>query len=215
MQIYISPQLLIEFCKSNDLFVLNGRIGEKCIAPKPTCKDRSTVDYFLSSAYVMEHICKFRTIEFSPLFSDAHCAVMISLGAEYQSSNCKSNESLVERDPVIKYWDQEKSNIFVNNIDLEELSRINRALDSCSEKQNIGKADIDYVVYNIEHLFKNACKSSFGFKRNSAQVSHTSRETKPWFTHECRNARNMYHKIRRLYNKYKTEHYKKSLKGIQ
>ena len=31
--------ILIEFCKSNDLFVLNGRIGEECIAQKPTCKD--------------------------------------------------------------------------------------------------------------------------------------------------------------------------------
>ena len=49
---------------------------------------------------------------------------------------------------------QEKSDIFVNNIDVEELSCINRALDSCSEKHNIGKADIDSVAYNIEHLFK-------------------------------------------------------------
>ena len=59
---------------------------------------------------------------------------MISIGAEYQSSNCKSNETLVEREQDIKYWDQEKSEIFVNNIDVEELSCINRALDNCSEK---------------------------------------------------------------------------------
>ena len=106
------------------------------------------------------------------MFSDAHCAVTISLGAEYQSSNCKSNETLVEREPVTKYWDQEKSDIFVNNIDVEELSCINRALDNCSEKH--GKADIDSVVYNIEHLFKKACKNPFGFELNSAQASHTS-----------------------------------------
>ena len=43
---------LIKFCKSNDLFVLNGRIGEECIAPKPTYKDPSTVGYLLS-AYVI------------------------------------------------------------------------------------------------------------------------------------------------------------------
>ena len=77
-------------------------------------------------------------------------------------------------------------------------------------KHDIGKADIDSAVYNIEHLFKKACKHSFGFELNSAQASHTSRENKPCFAHECRSARNMY-KRRRLYNKYKTEHYKNML----
>lgn len=31
---------------------------------------------------------------------------------------------------------------------------------------------------------------------------------KPWFNQECRTARNVYKKERRLYNKYKTSHYK-------
>ena len=72
---------------------------------------------------------------------------------------------------------------------------MNRALDNCQQKRDIGKADIDSVVYNIEHLFKKACKISFGFEIISAQASHTSRENKPWFAHESRNARNMFIKI--------------------
>ena len=37
---------LLEFCKSNNLFILNGRIGTDYEAPKLTCKNKSTVDYF-------------------------------------------------------------------------------------------------------------------------------------------------------------------------
>ena len=36
---------MLGFCKSNDLSILNGRLGTDAIRPKLTCKDRSTVDY--------------------------------------------------------------------------------------------------------------------------------------------------------------------------
>ena len=37
---------LLDTCKNNNLFILNGRIGEDRINTKLTCKDKSTVDYF-------------------------------------------------------------------------------------------------------------------------------------------------------------------------
>ena len=37
---------LIDFCKSNSLVILNGRIGTDFVSPKLTCKNKSTVDYF-------------------------------------------------------------------------------------------------------------------------------------------------------------------------
>ena len=40
---------LLELCKNNNLFILNGRIGQDRLCPKVTCKDRSTVDYILST----------------------------------------------------------------------------------------------------------------------------------------------------------------------
>ena len=42
---------LIEFCKNNDLFILNGRVGDDVNPPKLTCKNSSTVDYVISTAY--------------------------------------------------------------------------------------------------------------------------------------------------------------------
>ena len=39
---------LLEFCKSNDFFILNGRLGHDSVSPKLTCKDRrSTILYLV------------------------------------------------------------------------------------------------------------------------------------------------------------------------
>ena len=41
---------LIELCKNNNLYIVNGRIGET----KLTCKDSSTVDYIICSAFLFQ-----------------------------------------------------------------------------------------------------------------------------------------------------------------
>ena len=38
--------------------------------------------------------------------------------------------------------------------------------------------------------------------------------SKPWFNYECKRARNLYHKTRQMYNKYKTSFYKDILKTV-
>lgn len=40
---------LLELCKNNNLLILNGRIDQGNIEPKVTCKNRSTIDYFLTT----------------------------------------------------------------------------------------------------------------------------------------------------------------------
>ena len=48
-------------------------------------------------------------------------------------------------------------------------------------------------------------------KKNSKTIKP---HVKPWFNAECSRARNMYHRSRRLYNKYKTDYYKNILKIV-
>ena len=43
---------LLDFCRSNDIFIVNGRFGLDSITPKLMCKDASTVDYFLTTASI-------------------------------------------------------------------------------------------------------------------------------------------------------------------
>ena len=72
-------QNLLEFCKFNNIFILNGRLGSDYYLPKLTCKNKSTVDYVLLSPFLFELLEYFSVHDFSSLFSDAHCPVSISL----------------------------------------------------------------------------------------------------------------------------------------
>ena len=45
---------MIEFCKTNNIFILNGRFSSDIVHPKLTCKNSSTVDYALSSSYILQ-----------------------------------------------------------------------------------------------------------------------------------------------------------------
>ena len=47
---------LLEFCKNNNIFILNGRFENDLSQPSLTCKNSSTVDYFLSTANVMPNV---------------------------------------------------------------------------------------------------------------------------------------------------------------
>ena len=47
---------LIDFCKNNNLLILNDRIGDDYRSPKLMCKNRSTVDHFLASPFVFGSI---------------------------------------------------------------------------------------------------------------------------------------------------------------
>ena len=60
---------------------------------------------------------------------------------------------------------------------------------------------------DTENVFKNPCADAFRMKR--VNVQPTRKDNKPWFNHDCENARNIYYKTRRQYNLYRTDYYKK------
>ena len=61
---------LLDFCKNNNIFILNGRLGTDHSQPSLTCKNSSTVDFFLSSAHVLPNIANFMSTNFH------HCILM-------------------------------------------------------------------------------------------------------------------------------------------
>ncbi|CAC5367368.1 unnamed protein product [Mytilus coruscus] len=60
---------LIEFCKNNNMFILNGRFGKDSIG-RMTCKNKSVVDYMICTCNVLENILDFEVQDFCRLFSD-------------------------------------------------------------------------------------------------------------------------------------------------
>ena len=109
------------------------------------------------------------------------------------------------------HLNSEKAGSFENNCDTSRIRDIVDSLDTLLNK-TINKQDIDDVASTIEDLFENACLETFGTR--TIKQKNINKLSKPWFNIDCRNARNLYHKTRKLYNKHKTEHYRLLLKNV-
>ena len=201
---------LINFCKNTDLFILNGRLGDD--NKKFTCKDKSVVDYFLSTANMFSYLQNFSIFEFSNLYSDAHCALSINLNVNFKNDHSKISTEAVNTVKT-KLWNTDKADQFVQNIDIDAVTIIDKKLDMLLETDEISQSDVDCVVNDIGNIFKDSATISFGTtKRNFKKVKN--KNERPWFNRECRVARNVYHNTRRLYNRYKSEHNKNLLKTV-
>jgi hypothetical protein len=58
---------LVDLCRNNDIYIVNGRIGSDRHVGGVTCKNCSTVDYVITSVYIFELIQSFDIIDFCSL----------------------------------------------------------------------------------------------------------------------------------------------------
>ncbi|CAC5366157.1 unnamed protein product [Mytilus coruscus] len=84
--------LLLEMCRNNNLFILNGRVdGDK--EGLFTCRQSSVVDYFICTYNLLSCVVSMSVLDFSALFSDVHSPL-----------NCKlvfnSIDNIVECDDI-------------------------------------------------------------------------------------------------------------------
>ena len=68
---------LIDFLKTNNLFILNGRTPGDNIE-KPTCRNASTVDYFVCSPSLFDSVIELCVDDFCCMYSDVHCPVYVT-----------------------------------------------------------------------------------------------------------------------------------------
>ena len=73
ISVYISMGYwLIDTCKNNNLFIVNGRFGKDKGIGTTTFRDKSLIDYTLCSAGRFEILHDFEIVELDPVFSDGH-----------------------------------------------------------------------------------------------------------------------------------------------
>ena len=70
---------LIEFCKSNAMYIFNGRVGTDRYAGNFTTTKNSIIDYVIGSPFILSITDGFKIAPFDPMFSDIHCAIEFSL----------------------------------------------------------------------------------------------------------------------------------------
>ena len=69
---------LLELCRGNSLFLLNGRVGEEQHEGRLTCKNSSTVDYCLCTVYLLKYINNFKIRDFSSLYPGVRCSTCVN-----------------------------------------------------------------------------------------------------------------------------------------
>lgn len=202
---------LIEFCKNNDIYIVNGRIDKDCKIGKTTCKDRSVVDYIICFSFLFSKLCHFEVHDFNQLFSDAHSVISLSFqkssGLTMTDSNLCENASK----DYIK-WNSSMKNEYTEHFASHSLDQVISLLDSADLPDDIV---INSVTEHINDLFTNSAKHVFGYKHNS-HVTRKKSNSRPWFGKECYAAREKFHRAKTLYHRNKTtankEHFKEKCK---
>ena len=72
-----SGNILLELCRGNNLFIVNGRIGDDYLeSGRLTCRNSSVVDYYICSPCFFEYFCNFKVVDFPRLYSDVHSPLL-------------------------------------------------------------------------------------------------------------------------------------------
>lgn len=199
---------LIEFCKCNNVYILNGRAARDKGKGDFTCKNSSTVDYFLCSPKLIPMVNDFCVEEFCQILSDVHCPVFLEMkfdksGSETCNLNCNKEK--------IKLWDNDKRDLFVSKFDHNTLDTINERIIQVKSSDDINQTDINNIVDSITNSIITTAEKSFGRTHVSSQNENTSNPPS-WFGHRCSKARKQFHTARFRYKLRKNSENKKYLK---
>ena len=90
---------MAEFCKNNDIFILNGRIGQPGTTSKVTCKDRSTIDYVLMTPNCFDIVHSFFIDELSIFRLASSSFALFEYTMPYKGeSNSKNKNNIASKE---------------------------------------------------------------------------------------------------------------------
>ena len=195
--------LLLNFCKGNGVFILNGRaFGDKNIG-KFTCRNASVVDYCICTPDILFSVCSFNILETSKLYSDVHTPISIS----FTSSNVNQNVEHTEghdnesKKVKIKHWDSSKTTEYQTNIDRLKLLELEQKLINYRNELNIDIQTVDTLLDDLNHIYVTSASQTFGTYtiKDKSKSKDNENKNKPWFDQDCKNARQSYRKSKRHY----------------
>ena len=199
---------LIEFCKNNNLFIVNGRVGKDKMIGKVTSKDTSTVDYLITSANLFSFISEFEVMDFDPLMSDAHCRIHVSILFNKESIvNKTSTKENCKVKPV--RWVEEKKVQFTECVEtkFDNISEFMRSVDTVNTSS---KSNIEEIVTKINSIFCEAANETFGNK--TVGLKPLRKNSKHWFNSSCHVKRKEFHRAKKNHNVCKSDESRYELK---
>lgn len=205
---------MIEFCKENNFFILNGRLGYDKSVGGTTCRGVSCIDYFLSNVSVFNYCRNLCVEEFCPLLSDVHNPVSLKLSLkENNFVGTPSVENEIKTKAGVKMWDNDCPEKVVDSIDILKLCEIESKLDNLIT-YDFGKSELDLIVLDISRLFLDSAQTAFGdkFRPQPRKNSTYKNNSQPWYGRECKEAQKEFIKAKNRYRGSKTDTNKLNMK---
>ena len=143
---------------------MDGRVGSDCNIEKATSKDsKSVIDYGIVSLEILCDDTEFNIVYFDCLFSDIHCAIktQISLCINYSENdentpikNYSDGVECLASHPKKVQWDKNKSNEFVQSLDLSDV-------DSTLQSLQEGENNVNNFCLTLSNAFTKAAHCTF------------------------------------------------------
>ena len=212
-------ELLVEFCKANNLKIVNGRCGADKELGDFTFNSpngSSTIDYCIISPNFFSHILDFEVDVLDQNLSDFHSPIILTLKTDYENTQTNNTDQTIESDinyePINSKWCSDKKLEFQSKFDLNKIEEANLLLDTF-ESEGSNQRDIDSIVKLISDIsVKSGLETGISKcpqnKRNPHKLNKTN---KPWFDQECHEKRKQFFRIKNRLKKSKSFHDKAAL----
>lgn len=191
---------LIDICKNNNLFILNGRTGRDKNMGKLTFRNQSLIDYTLATSKCAPFINDFDVLETDMLMSDGHSILQMTLIIQPIVTHNILTDSHTQTDKI--KWRPEQSLQFIENISDDDVILLNEMLESC--RLNTNKNNINEVTKYIADIYQTAARKTFHNNYKHQRFRDRKLKQKPWFGNKCRNARLIYNTARKQFQKTKS-----------
>ena len=187
---------LIEICKNNNLFILNGRFGKDQNICSYTFKKSSVIDYIISTAPSLELLLDFEITPLDRLYSDGHALLSFKI----KGRTCITQSKTHKQNMGYPTWDATKVHSFQNNISLQRLQDVADQLSREAKNNDITQCSIDKIVSDISDIFIESASNSFESRPKFPTREQRKKQNKPWFGPACHHTRKAYNAARSKYN---------------
>lgn len=194
---------LIDFCKTLNLRIVNGRVGSDKGIGNFTTRNNTVVDYLLACPNFFPQFISFKVHDYDPLISDVHCPLTFEIKAKISNTN---EESSADQTKPTSKWDPKKAETYIENFHQIDLSNIKNKLESLSIEPSHQK--LNDLITDINDIFQKTKIKTFPPKTKKL------RKKKPWYDTATDKAKKNFSAARKRKSKVTSYHgrfYKKLL----
>jgi hypothetical protein len=137
---------LIDLCKNNNLFILNGRLSSDKSKGTFTFRNKSVIDYVIASADCFKNIQHFEVIETDPIFSDGHSSLSWTFNIKPPKSQKPKTKPYTKRPK----WKEGHENRFRENINITDIYELETQLNTYPQSQNT----LEHITGELQSIFQ-------------------------------------------------------------